>query len=117
MNFKLFIEALFKYVFGLLIIGLLLFLPGTFSYWQGWLFIGVFFKGHLFFLNFVLNVYELFLILWYFVLAYYTVLISFENDKKFMSFYYSHKEIINKIFWITSLLLCSVCFLLTNEIS
>ncbi len=43
MNFKLFIEALFKYVFGLLIIGLLLFLPGTFSYWQGWLFIGVLF--------------------------------------------------------------------------
>ena len=43
MNFKLFFEALFKYVFGLLIIGLLLFLPGTFSYWQGWLFIGVLF--------------------------------------------------------------------------
>ena len=82
-----------------------------------WLFIGVFFRGHLFFLNFVLNVYELFLILWYFVLAYYTVLISFENDKKFMSFYFTHKDIINKIFWITSLLLCSVCFLLTNEIS
>ena len=33
-----------------------------------------------------------------------------------MSFYYTHKDTINKIFWITSLLLCSVCFLLTNEI-
>lgn len=43
MNFKLFFEALFKYFFGLLIIGLLLFLTGTFSYWQGWLFIGVLF--------------------------------------------------------------------------
>lgn len=43
MNFKLLFEALFKYVFGLLIIGLLLFLPGTFSYWQGWLFIEVLF--------------------------------------------------------------------------
>ena len=43
MNFKLIFEALFKYIFGLLIVGLLLFLPGTLSYWQGWLFIGILF--------------------------------------------------------------------------
>ena len=43
MNFKLIFEALFKYTFGLLIVGLLLFLPGTLSYWQGWLFIGILF--------------------------------------------------------------------------
>lgn len=44
MTLKLFFRALTKFVFGLLIIGLLLFLPaGTFDFWQAWLFIGVLF--------------------------------------------------------------------------
>jgi len=41
---KLFFQALTKFVLGLLLIGLLLFLPaGTFDFWQAWLFIGVLF--------------------------------------------------------------------------
>ncbi|MBO4690177.1 MAG: isoprenylcysteine carboxylmethyltransferase family protein [Paludibacteraceae bacterium] len=41
---KLFLQALTKFVIGLLLIGLLLFLPaGTFDFWQAWLFIGVLF--------------------------------------------------------------------------
>ena len=41
---ELMISALTKYVFGLLLIMLLLFLPaGTFRYWNGWLFIGLLF--------------------------------------------------------------------------
>ncbi len=41
---KLFFQALTKFVIGLLLIGLLLFLPaGTFDFWQAWLFIGVLF--------------------------------------------------------------------------
>ena len=41
---KLFIQALTKFVLGLLMIGLFLFLPaGTFDFWQAWLFIGVLF--------------------------------------------------------------------------
>ena len=41
---KLFLQALTKFVLGLLTIGLLLFLPaGTFNFWQAWLFIGVLF--------------------------------------------------------------------------
>ena len=41
---KLFLQALTKFVLGLLMIGLLLFLPaGTFDFWQAWLFIGVLF--------------------------------------------------------------------------
>lgn len=39
---KLFFQALTKFVLGLLLIGLLLFLPaGTFDFWQAWLFIGI----------------------------------------------------------------------------
>ena len=44
MTCKLFFQALTKFVLGLLLIGLLLFLPaGTFDFWQAWLFIGVLF--------------------------------------------------------------------------
>ncbi len=43
MNKKLFIEAIIKIVSGIIIVGLLLFLPGTLEYWQGWLFMGVLF--------------------------------------------------------------------------
>ena len=41
---SLFFQALTKFVFGLLLVGLLLFLPaGTFAFWQAWLFIGILF--------------------------------------------------------------------------
>lgn len=41
---KLFLQALTKFILGLLLIGLFLFLPaGTFNFWQAWLFIGVLF--------------------------------------------------------------------------
>lgn len=44
MTIKLFFQALTKFVLGLLLIGLLLFLPaGTFDFWQAWLFIAVLF--------------------------------------------------------------------------
>ena len=44
MTLKLFFQALTKFVLGLLLIGLLLFLPaGTFDFWQAWLFIGILF--------------------------------------------------------------------------
>ena len=44
MTAKLFIQALMKFLVGLLLVGLLLFLPaGTFGYWQAWLFIGILF--------------------------------------------------------------------------
>ena len=44
MNGKLFGTALLKFFSGLLLVGLLLFLPaGSFAYWQGWLLIGILF--------------------------------------------------------------------------
>lgn len=44
MTIKLFLQALTKFILGLLTIGLLLFLPaGTLDFWQAWLFIGVLF--------------------------------------------------------------------------
>ena len=44
MDIKLFSQAIVKFLSGLLIVGLLLFLPaGTFSYWQAWLLIGILF--------------------------------------------------------------------------
>lgn len=44
MNLKLFFQALSKYLIGLLIVGVLLFLPaGSFAYMQGWLLIGILF--------------------------------------------------------------------------
>ena len=44
MNLKLFLSAIIKYLFGIIIIGALLFIPaGTLSYWNGWLFMGLLF--------------------------------------------------------------------------
>ena len=44
MDRKLFGTALLKFFAGLLLVGLLLFLPaGSFAYWQGWLLIGILF--------------------------------------------------------------------------
>lgn len=41
---QLFSEALIKFTAGLILVGLLIFLPaGTFSYWQGWMFMGILF--------------------------------------------------------------------------
>lgn len=40
MTTKLFFQALTKFLAGLVLVGVLLFVPaGTFAYWQGWLFI------------------------------------------------------------------------------
>ena len=44
MNIKLFFEALLKFLLGLLLVGLLLFVPAnTINYWNAWLFIGLLF--------------------------------------------------------------------------
>ena len=44
MNAKLFIEAIAKFTLGVILVGLLIFLPaGSIEYWNGWLFIGVLF--------------------------------------------------------------------------
>ena len=44
MNLKLFLQAIIKYVLGVLIIGAMLFIPAnSFEYWNGWLFIGLLF--------------------------------------------------------------------------
>lgn len=44
MKRKLFIQAIIKYVFGILIVGSLLFIPAkSFEYWNGWLFMGLLF--------------------------------------------------------------------------
>ena len=44
MNRKLLTQALIKFLAGILLIGLLVFLPaGSFAYWQGWLLMGVLF--------------------------------------------------------------------------
>ena len=44
MDKKLFIQAITKFIFVFLIIGLLLFIPaGTLNYWNGWLFISILF--------------------------------------------------------------------------
>ena len=44
MNSKLFVKAITKFLSGLILVGLLLFLPaGTFAYPQGWLLIGILF--------------------------------------------------------------------------
>ena len=44
MSIKIFIEAIIKFIFGVLIIGLLLFIPAnTIKYWNGWLFMGLLF--------------------------------------------------------------------------
>ncbi len=44
MSGKLFVQAIIKVISGVLLIGVLLFLPaGTFSYWNGWLLMGILF--------------------------------------------------------------------------
>lgn len=44
MGLKLFFEAIIKFLFGIVLVGLLIFLPaGTLSYFNGWLFMGVLF--------------------------------------------------------------------------
>ena len=44
MNIKLFIEAIIKFLLGLIIVSLLLFLPAsTFKFWNGWLFLALLF--------------------------------------------------------------------------
>ena len=44
MTVKLFMQAIIKFTAGLILVGLLLFLPaGTFAFWQAWLFIGILF--------------------------------------------------------------------------
>ena len=44
MKRKLFMQAIIKYVFGVLIVGSLLFIPAkSFEYWNGWLFMGLLF--------------------------------------------------------------------------
>ena len=44
MNTKLFIQAIIKYVVGILIVGSLLFIPAhSFNYWNGWIFMGLLF--------------------------------------------------------------------------
>ena len=43
-NTKLFVQAVTRFLSGLLIVGLLLFLPaGTFAFWQAWLLIFILF--------------------------------------------------------------------------
>lgn len=54
MNPKLMLQAITKYLAGLILVGLLLFVPaGTFQYWNGWLFMGLLFIP-MFFLGAVL---------------------------------------------------------------
>ena len=44
MDIKLFFQAILKFILGVLIIGLLLFIPAnTINYWNGWLFMGILF--------------------------------------------------------------------------
>lgn len=44
MTIKLFVQAITKFIFGFILIGLLIFLPaGTFSFFNGWLFMGILF--------------------------------------------------------------------------
>ena len=44
MNVKLFIKAITRYILGVILVGLLLFIPAwTFKYWNAWLFMGLLF--------------------------------------------------------------------------
>lgn len=44
MNIKLFLKAITKYIFGVVLVGSLLLVPaGTFNYWNVWLFMGILF--------------------------------------------------------------------------
>ena len=56
MDKKLFIQAITKFVFGFIIIALLLFIPaGTLNYWNGWLFISILFVP-MFFVGIILMI-------------------------------------------------------------
>ena len=44
MDIKLFFEAIIKFILGVIIIGLLIFVPAnSIDYWNGWLFMGLLF--------------------------------------------------------------------------
>ena len=44
MDAKLFCQAIVKFISGLIMVGVLIFLPaGSFAYWQGWLLMGILF--------------------------------------------------------------------------
>ena len=44
MDSKLFVQAISKFLMGLVLVGILIFLPaGTLAYWQGWLLMGILF--------------------------------------------------------------------------
>ena len=44
MTAKLFVEAIIKFIMGVVLVGLLVFGPaGCFTFWQGWLFMGILF--------------------------------------------------------------------------
>ena len=43
MTIRFFIQAIIKYLIGVLIVGALLFIPATFNYWNGWLFMSLLF--------------------------------------------------------------------------
>ena len=44
MDIKLFLKAISKYLFGVILVGILLFVPaGTFNYWNAWLFMIILF--------------------------------------------------------------------------
>ena len=43
MSVKLLCEAIIKFILGVILVCLLLFIPGSISYWPGWLFIGILF--------------------------------------------------------------------------
>ena len=44
MSIKLFIQAIIKFLMGIILVGALIFVPaGTFDYWNGWLFMGLLF--------------------------------------------------------------------------
>lgn len=44
MTGKLFVEAILKFTLGIILVGVLVFLPaGTLAFWQGWLFMGILF--------------------------------------------------------------------------
>ena len=43
-KYNLFVQAISKFLLGVILIGLLLFLPaGSLGYWQGWLLMGILF--------------------------------------------------------------------------
>lgn len=55
MKKELFFQAIIKYLLGLILVGLLLFIPGGINYWNGWLFMGL-----LFIPMFIAGIYMLF---------------------------------------------------------